>query len=306
VAGALERPRAHHHVAPSRGQAMKQDDGLALARLLSRQADRAAVDIQLAHAAKCPTTINYMDVSESTFQSAVLDRSHTLPVVVDFWAQWCGPCRQLGPVLERAVAARAGKVELAKVDVDSNPRLARAFQVQGIPAVKAFRDGKIAGEFVGAQPPASVERFLDSLLPSEAEGLVAQGDEDSLRRALELEPTRADAAVSLARILRERGQIDEALQILNRVPGSFAADGLAARIQLERAQTPEIPNLPEALAALDAGEHERALDLLIEALPSSDGARDDIRRVVVGILDELGVEHPLARSARRKLASALY
>jgi putative thioredoxin len=247
-----------------------------------------------------------MDVSEATFQSAVIDRSHTLPVVVDFWAEWCGPCRQLGPVIERAVAARAGKVELAKVDVDANPRLARAFQIQGIPAVKAFRDGKVAAEFVGAQPPANVERFLDSLLPSEADGLVAQGDEDSLRQALELEPTRADAAVPLARLLRERGEIDQALEILGRVPGSFAADGLAARIALERAPTAEIPQLREALAALDAGDHERALDLLIEALPSADGARDDIRRVVVGILDELGVESPLARSARRKLASALY
>jgi putative thioredoxin len=247
-----------------------------------------------------------MDVSESTFQSAVLDRSHTVAVVVDFWADWCGPCRQLGPVIEKAVAARAGKVELAKVDVDANPRLARAFQVQGIPAVKAFRNGKVAAEFVGAQPPANVERFLDSLLPSEADGLVASGDEPSLRRALELEPTRADAAVPLARILRQRGDIDEALTVLARVPGSFAADGLAARIKLERDQPEAVPNLPEALAALDAGEHERALDLLIESLPSADGARDDIRRVVVGVLDELGVEHPLARSARRKLASALY
>jgi putative thioredoxin len=247
-----------------------------------------------------------MDVSESTFQSAVLDRSHTLPVVVDFWAAWCGPCRQLGPVIERAVAARAGKIELAKVDVDANPRLARTFQIQGIPAVKAFRDGKVVAGFVGAQPPANVERFLDSLLPSEADALIAQGDEQSLRRALELEPTRADAAVPLARILKQRGQTDEALEILSRVPGSFAADGLAARIALERAQEPQIPNLSDALAALDAGEHERALDLLIEALPSADGARDDIRRVVVGILDELGVEHPLARTARRRLASALY
>jgi putative thioredoxin len=247
-----------------------------------------------------------MDVSESTFQTAVIERSYALPVVVDFWADWCGPCRQLGPVIERAVAARAGKLELTKVDVDANPRLARAFQIQGIPAVKAFRHGKVVADFVGAQPPANVERFLDSLLPSEADGLVAQGDEASLRRALELEPARADAAIALARILRGRGDADEALEILGRVRGSFAADGLASRITLERAQPPEIPNLRQALAALDAGEHERALGLLIDALPSADGARDDIRRVVVGILDELGVEHPLARSARRRLASALY
>ena len=244
-----------------------------------------------------------MDVTDSTFQTAVIDRSHTVPVVVDFWAEWCGPCRQLGPVIERLVDARAGKVELAKVDVDSNPEVSRRYGIQSIPAVKAFRDGVVASEFVGAQPPVAVERFLDALVPSEADALVAQADEASLRRALELEPTRADAALPYARLLRERGEDEEALTVLGRVPGSFAADGLAARIKLEQAGTPE---LGEAFAALDAGEHERALDLLIGSLPSADGAREDIRRVVVGALDELGVEHPVARSARRKLASALY
>lgn len=247
-----------------------------------------------------------MDVSEANFQTAVIDRSHALPVVVDFWAEWCGPCRQLGPVLERAVAGRAGKVELVKVDVDANQLLARTYQIQGIPAVKAFRDGSVAAELVGAQPSPAVDRFLDSLLPSEADGLIEQGDEDSLRRALELEPTRDDAAVPLARILLARGEEDEALEILSRVPGSFAADGLAARIELERAGLPESPDLSEAFAALDAGDPERALDLLIAALPSADGASDRIRRVVVGLLEELGVEHPLARESRRKLASALY
>jgi putative thioredoxin len=245
-----------------------------------------------------------VEVTEATFQSAVVERSQTVPVVVDFWAEWCGPCRQLGPVLEKAVAARAGKVELAKVDVDANQNIARTYGIQSIPAVKAFSGGEVVSEFVGAQPPTAVERFLDSLVPSEADELVAQGDEASLRRAVELEPSRADAAVPLARILHDRGDSDGALALLRQVPGSFAGDGLAARIGLEQAgSTPEVS---AALQALDAGDHEQALDLLLGALPSADGARDDLRRVVVGILDELGPENPLARESRRRLATALY
>ncbi len=253
--------------------------------------------------------MNLMDVTEATFPTAVIERSKAVPVVVDFWAEWCGPCRQLGPVIERGVAARAGKVELAKVDTDANPELSRVYGIQSIPAVKAFKDGAVVAEFIGAQPPAMVERFLDGLIPSEADGLVAAGDEDSLRRAVELEPTRSDAAVPLARILYGRGETDDALSVLAGVPGSFAADGLTARIGLERAAAaaqPGIPDLGEAFTALDAGDQERALDLLLAALPSADGARDDVRRVIVGILDDLGVDHPLARESRRRLASALY
>jgi putative thioredoxin len=243
------------------------------------------------------------DTTEATFEQDVLARSHELPVLVDFWAAWCQPCHQLTPVLERVVRAKEGKVALAKLDTDANPRLSAAFRIQGIPAVKAFVDGRVAAEFVGAQPPREVERFVDALLPSEADALVQSGDESALRRALELEPGRADAAVALARLLHERGESDAALDVLGNVTGSFAADGLAARIRLE-----DDPDLAAAFAALDAGELQRGLDALIAAIAANGDSerREDLRRAVVGVLDDLGVEHPLARESRRKLASALY
>jgi putative thioredoxin len=244
-----------------------------------------------------------IDVTEQDFEREVIERSHTTPVVVDFWAEWCGPCRMLGPLLERAAEARGDQVVLAKLDTDANPGIARAFQIQGIPAVKAFKDGRIADEFVGVQPPAQVERFFDGLVPSEADALVAAGDEASLRRALELEPGRADAAVALAEQLYRRGERDEAARLLANIAGDFRAEGLAARIRLE---DQDAVDLEEAFRALDAGDRERALDLLIEAIPSANGHRDDVRRVVVAILDQLGVDDPLARDARRRLAAALY
>ena len=243
------------------------------------------------------------DVTEADFEQRVIERSREIPVVVDFWAEWCGPCRALTPALEKAANEREGKVELAKLDTDANPNLAQTFGIQGIPAVKAFKDGVVVDEFVGAQPPVGVERFMDGLVPSQAETLAAAGDEESLRRALELEPGRADAAVPLARLLHDRGETEAALLVLEPVRESFQADGLAAHLRLEQAGDPAIA---EALKALDAGERERGLDLLLEALPNAEGSRDDIRALVVGELDAMGVDDPAAREYRRRLATALY
>lgn len=243
-----------------------------------------------------------IDVTEQNFQAEVIDRSAITPVVVDFWAEWCAPCRQLGPVLEAEAARRNGAVVLAKIDTDANPQVSQAFGIQGIPAVKAFRDGQVVDEFTGAQPPAMVERFFAGLVPSEADGLVQSGDEASLRRALELEPANAAAAFGLAGILVARGDREEALALLEPITGSFAAEGLAARLRLEAAASPD---LSAAFAALDAGRIEEGLDGLLAVLPA-DGATDEIRRVVVGVLDELGVEDPRSRDYRRRLATALY
>jgi putative thioredoxin len=244
-----------------------------------------------------------IDVTDATFEQEVVERSKQVPVVVDFWAEWCGPCRQLGPLIEREANAREGDVVLAKLDTDANQRTAMQYRIQGIPAVKAFRDGRVVDEFVGAQPPPVVAQFFDRLVPSEADRLAAAGDEASLRRALELQPGRADAAVALAKLLLARGEHDEALTVAEGAPGSFQAEGIAARIRLQQRGEPD---LADARGALDAGDPERAIDVLIAALPEADGAKDDIRQAVVAVLDELGVEHPLARDARRRLAAALY
>jgi putative thioredoxin len=243
-----------------------------------------------------------IEATEETFERDVIQRSFDQPVVVDFWAEWCGPCRSLGPVIEKAVDKREGQVSLVKVDTDANQRLAQAFGIQSIPAVKAFKDGKVVDEFVGALPPAQVERFLDGIVPSEADALVAEGGEDNLRRALALEPGRADAAVPLARMMAASGDRDGAIEILDNVPGSFGAEGLAVQLRLA-----DDPELKPAFDALDAGDTEKGLELLIEAIANGDAERkDELRKVVVGVLDELGPADPLAREARRKLATALY
>lgn len=232
-----------------------------------------------------------------------MERSRQLPVVVDFWAAWCGPCKALTPLLERAAEARAGQVELAKVDTDANPNISRAFGIQGIPNVKAFRDGEVVDEFVGAQPAVAVERFFDKLVPSEADNLAHAGDEAALRKALDIDPAHAKAATALGRMLIARGDLDEAEELLDRFAGDFLALGLVARIQLSR----EGDDLKPAFDAWDTGDHATALEALQQALQGAPAERRDlVRRVMVGIFEQLGPGHELAAEHRRRLASALY
>ena len=194
---------------------------------------------------------------------------------------------------------------LAKVDTDANPNIARQFGIQGIPAVKAFKDGGRRRRV--RRRAAAARRSSGSSTgscPRRRTRWSGGGDEASLRRALELEPGRADAAVPLAGLLHRRGEADAALEVLENVHGSFQADGLVSRIRLE--QDPDV-DLERGLPRHRRGRATSGRwSLLLEALPEAGERKDDVRRVLVAVLERLGVEHPVARDARRRMAAALY
>lgn len=235
-----------------------------------------------------------VDVTDATFATEVVERSRNTAVVVDLWAPWCGPCRQLGPVLERVVDATDGQVVLAKVNVDENPMISRQFQVQGIPAVYALRDAKVVDGFVGAQGEPAVKEFVDRLLPSDTEvkvaALLAAGDEASLRAALELDPSNAEVTVVLAELLVKQGAGEEALGLLARIPESAETRRVAAL-----ARTGAVDESAEA-------DVEARLDELLELVKHDDAARQEY----VDILEVLGPDDPRTAPYRKALSARLF
>ncbi|MCU1397664.1 MAG: putative thioredoxin [Acidimicrobiales bacterium] len=232
-----------------------------------------------------------VDVTDATFQTEVLDRSATNPVIVDLWAPWCGPCRTIGPILERVTEATNGDVVLVKVNVDENPGISKAFQVQSIPAVYALRNGEVVDGFVGAYPEHVIEEFVQSLLPTaeqnELAALIEAGDEASLRAALELEPGNEDAIIALGELLVEAGNGDEALALLARIPESERTRKVAAAARLG-----EQP----------ADDHDATLTALLDRVKTDDEARQQY----VDILEVMGAEDPRTASYRKQLTARLY
>jgi putative thioredoxin len=233
-----------------------------------------------------------IDATDATFADVAIERSKTVPVIVDLWAEWCGPCKTLGPILERVVEETDGQVELVKVDVDANPQVATAFRAQSIPAVHALVDGKVVDGFIGALPEAEVRAFVQSFLPprSEADELLEKGDVVSLFAARELEPGREDVAVALATELLDQGRADEALDTLAAFPEVGEVGHLAARARL-------------VSAGVDLGSGTDArLDDLLGRAKDDDAARQEL----VDLLDALGPDDPRTGTYRRALASRLF
>jgi putative thioredoxin len=231
------------------------------------------------------------DVTDATFQTAVIERSSEVPIVVDLWAPWCGPCRTLGPILEKVVDETKGQVELVKVNVDDNPQVATAFRAQSIPAVYALKDGQIVDGFIGAYPEEVVRQFIDSLVPSEEEQqvarLIAAGDEASLQQALLLEPGNEEAVVALAELMADDGRSEEALALLARVPETEAVRRVAAKARLG--------NEP-------SDDYDDKLETLLGQVKDDETARQEF----VDILELMGPDDPRTARYRRELTSRLF
>lgn len=280
-----------------------------------------------AAAALPPDTPAVFDVDAAAFEQDVLERSHRVPVVVDFWAAWCGPCRTLGPMLESAVRARDGQVVLAKVDVDANPQLAQTYRVQGIPQVLGVRDGAVVGQFTGAVPADQIALFLDQLVPSEADRAVARAraavsDVDArreLREALTLDPQHREARLGFADLVVEEDP-DQALELVRTLRPDPAAEAVVTRASLARedgdvdalraeveggdADGDSLLALGRALAA--GGDHAEAIERLLAAIELGGETREPAREQLVAIFQMLGDDDARVRAARPRLARALY
>jgi putative thioredoxin len=235
----------------------------------------------------------YTDVTDATFETEVVERSKSVPVVVDLWAPWCGPCRTLGPTIEKVVDATDGKVTLVKVNVDENPAVSQAFRVQSIPAVYALRDGQVVDGFIGAYPEPEVQRFVTSLLPTDEENevsrLVAAGDEESLRRALDLDPDNEDAIVALAELLiaGDGDGATQALELLERIPENERTRRVAATARL---------------GTTEVDDYDATLNGLLTRVKDDDDARQEF----VDILEMMGPDDPRTAEYRRRLTAQLF
>jgi putative thioredoxin len=261
---------------------------------------------------------NVVEVTDATFEQVVIEGSKERPVVVDLWADWCGPCKSLGPVLERVAGERAGAFLLAKLDIDANrvgQELLSAVQSQGIPTVVAFRDGTPVSMFIGAYPEEAVNDFVDSILPTEADKLadeaeaqVAAGDvegaEQDFRDALEQDPENAEAKVGLARILVARGELDAARDLVTPLLPDPGAERILASIRVAQwADLQEPGTLASAKRLAAKGRWREALDGMIGALQDE---RDAAREAMVDAFAVLGDDDPLVPEFRKRLASALF
>jgi len=269
-----------------------------------------------------------IEVNESTFESEVILRSYDLPVVVDFWAPWCGPCKVLGPLLERLTVEAGGAFRLAKVDIDSNPGLAVRFGVQGIPAVIAFSSGEIASQFSGVRPESMVRQFLQSIAPSEVDLKLQEARgwltarqwteaADAFREILERNEAHSEAAFGLAKSLLMQGMFEEAHEILRRFPaGKEWTD--AQKLKTLSSFALSANDVPTDETILDARCHQAArliarqnyqaaMDGLLDILREDKQYRGgEPRQVLLAIFTLLGDDDPATRQYREELASILY